>query len=300
MLEKCSVILCTFNRIDYLKKSIPALLSLDYLDYEIIIVNDGSSDGTKIYLDSLINNPKIKVIHNEKNLGLSLSRNIGIRKASYEVVAFTDDDCVVDKNWLKFLLKGFEDKSVGFVIGQTFYVAQNYKGYFPERLVQNIGAKWPMGCNIAYRKNVFEKFGYFEDRFFRFGNEDSEMAIRVVASGLTFTREVEAVIFHQAMNWQVPQLLRSAHNFSVWPLLKKMYPNHYLCFGPKIKFGFIVDARDYLYFLFLPIFLPVLFARYLLHGKRDLKIFFTKWPVYLLLKRYYIYREAVRQRTFMI
>jgi glycosyltransferase involved in cell wall biosynthesis len=300
MLKKCSVILSTFNRIDYLKKSIPALLSLDYSDYEIIVVNDGSSDATKNYLDSFKNNPKVRVFHNEKNLGLSFSRNIGIRQASYEVVAFTDDDCLVDKNWLNFLLKGFKDENVGFVIGQTFYVAKNYKGYFPERLVQNIGAKWPMGCNIAYKKNVFERFGYFEDKFFRFGNEDSEMAIRVVSKGLTFTREVEALVYHQMMDWQASQLLRSAHNFSVWPLLKKIYPNYYLCFEPKIKSGFIVDARDYLYFLFLPILLPVLLVRYFLHGKRDLKIFFTKWPVYLFLKRYYIYREAIRQRVFMI
>ena len=300
MVVSCSIVICTYNRVDYLKKSIPALLNLDFSDFEIIIVNDGSTDSTIDYLNTLKANSKIKIINNEKNFGLSLSRNIGIRHAGHDIVAFTDDDCIADKNWLRQLLLGFAQAQVGFVIGQVFYRSAKYRGYFPERLVQNIGAQWPMGANIAYRKTVFKQIGYFEDKFFRVGNEDSEIAIRAVAAGINFVRQPEAIVLHQAMDWHVSSLLRAARNFSVWPVLKKMYPSQYLFFGPKITLGFIVDAKDYIYILTLPLLIPLLLFRYVHHGKRDLKIFFIKWPVYIFLKRYYIYREAIRQRIFMI
>jgi len=296
--DKCSIVICTFNRLNYLKKCIDSLLNIDFHEYEIIIVNDGSTDGTKEFLDILQNN-KIKAVHHECNQGISVARNSGIKNANYDIVAFTDDDCEVDKNWLTELLKGFIDEQTGFVIGQTFYVNKNHKGYFPERLVSNLNAKWPMGCNVAYQKKVFSTCGDFDDFFSKYNNEDSEMAIRAVSKDFLFNRASSAIVNHQAMNWTTKSILKSARNASVWPLLKKKYRNHYLLFDPSVKFGLIVNIEDYLYLLMTPIFIPLLFIRYILHGKRDPKIFFTKWPIHLVLKRFYIYKEAIRNKVVM-
>ncbi len=295
----CSVVLCTYNRLAYLNKSLPALLDLDYLEYEVVVVNDGSLDGTREYLDNL-QHPKLKVIHHEKNCGLSLARNTGIERARHTVVAFTDDDCVPHKEWLHHLAAGFKNDSVGLVMGQTFYIAEGYRGYFPERLVKNIGAKWPMGCNMAYRKEVFQKCGGFDPNFFYYNNEDSEMAIRAVAAGFNYTRVLKAVVYHQAMDWTISSLLRSARNAAVWPLLKKKYPQQYRVFGPPVMAGLFVQPRDYMYFLFLPVLIPVLWLRYLYHGKKDWRLFLCKWPVYLFMRRWYIYKEAIRNRVWMV
>ncbi len=294
-----SVVVSTFNRIEYLKQSVDALLKLNFDNFEIIIVNDGSIDGTGRYLDSF-KNSKIRIIHHDANLGLSAARNSGIRAAKYEIVAFTDDDCMVDENWLTKIVEGFSSDNIGFVIGQVFYVKKDYKGYFPERLVRNIGAKWPMGANIAYQKKVFDKIGYFEDYFFKYGNEDSEMAVRVITNGYKFVRALDALVFHQAMDWNVKSLLKSAKNASVWPILKKKYPQHYLVFGPPVKYGIFIEFKDYLYIFTLPILIPVLLARYLINKKNNLKLFFAKWPVYLFLRRYYIYKEAIRNKVLMM
>ncbi len=294
-----SVVVSTYNRIAYLKKCIDSLLKLNFDNFEIIIVNDGSTDGTGDYLNGLGNN-KIRVVHHKENLGLSAARNSGIKASKYDIIAFTDDDCLVEENWLKNISQGFADDNIGFVIGQVFYIREGYKGYFPERLVRNIGAAWPMGCNIAYRKKVFEKIGYFEDIFFKYGNEDSEMAIRAVARGFAFARCPAAVAYHQAMDWNAGSLLKSARNASVWPILKKKYPDYYLIFGPPVKCGVFVEIKDYLYIFTLPVLIPVLLARYAINGKHDLKLFFTKWPVYLFLRRYYIYKEALRNKVLMI
>jgi GT2 family glycosyltransferase len=294
-----SVVVCTYNRLEYLKKCVQALLLLEGTDFEIVIVNDGSNDGTKEYLAD-IHSPLITVIHNEKNLGLSTARNKGIQASQGEYIAFTDDDCLPESNWLKNLLLGFTEPKVGFVIGETFYVNKDYHGYFPERLVKNKGARWPMGCNIAYRKKVFEQIGYFDDYFFAYNNEDSEMAIRAISFGWEYVRKPEAVVIHQAMDWSVKSLLRSAHNASVWPVLKKRYPNYYQRFGPPIVGGVMVNAKDYVCFLGLPLLIPILLVRYLMHGKKNIKIFFTKWPLWLILRRWYIYKEAVKNRVWMI
>lgn len=299
MATGCSIIVCTYNRLKYLRQCLPFLLEQNYPQYEIIIVNDGSTDGTKEFLQSQTDN-RIRIIHNEKNLGLSGSRNAGIRIASYDFTAFTDDDCHADKDWLAGLMAGFSEEKIGLVGGETFYVSQTYRGYFPERLVANPGARFPMGCNVAYRKKVFEACGYFDDLFFKYNNEDSEMAIRAVSRGFSFVRAPQAIVYHQQMDWTVKSLLRSAVNASVIPLLKKRYPRHYRTFDPPVTLGFIINGADYLYLLTSPVLILVLLIRYLLHGKKDLKIFFTKWPILLILRRYYIYREAWRQKIFMI
>lgn len=294
-----SVVVSTFNRAEYLKKCIGSLIKLNFDNFEIIIVNDGSTDNTGSYLDSL-KNDKIKSIHHKENLGLSSARNSGIKAAKYNIIAFIDDDCLADKNWLRKIAEGFTDDNIGFVIGQVFYIKKDYKGYFPERLVRNINAKWPMGCNIAYQKKVFDKIGFFEDVFFKYRNEDSEMAIRTIASGFTFVRTVGAIVFHQAMEWDIGSLLRSARNASVWPILKKKYPDHYLTFGPPVKYGVFVEIRDYLYIFTLPILIPILLVRYVVNKKYNLKLFFAKWPVYLFLRRYYIYKEALKNKVLMV
>jgi GT2 family glycosyltransferase len=197
-------------------------------------------------------------------------------------------------------MQGFDEKNVGLVIGQTFYIAQDYQGYFPERLVQNKLARWPMGCNCAYRKKVFDTIGYFEDEYFFYNNEDSEMAIRAVSQGWHYRRILEAIVYHQAMDWTAASLLRSARNGAIWPLLKKKYPRYYQEFKPPVFKGVVVSPQEYLYLVFLPIMVPLLLIRYLMHGKRDLKIFFIKWPVWLILRRWYVYYTAVKNRVFML
>jgi glycosyltransferase involved in cell wall biosynthesis len=300
-----TVIVCTYNRLAYLPGCLAAIDALDLTgqEAELVVVNDGSSDGTRDWLNDWQRRPHtlpVRVIHHEKNQGLSAARNTGIAVARFDILAFTDDDCHVDARWLQELLPAFRDPAVGLAFGETIYIKPGYVGYFPERLVRNPGAHWPMGCNIAYRRAVFTKAGLFDPFFFRYNNEDSEMAIRAVTSDFAFSRRQSAIVYHQAMDWSVASLLRSARNASVWPILKKRYPQHYLTFGPPVTAGWIVNVRDYLYFLTLPIFLPILLLRYLTHGKRDLKIFFAKWPIYLCLRRWYIWNEAIKNRVWMM
>ncbi|MFH1207620.1 MAG: glycosyltransferase family A protein [Patescibacteria group bacterium] len=292
-----SVIIPTYNRLNRLQNCLRSVLALNYIDYEIIIVNDGSTDGTRDWLDRF-NKPKIKSIHHLKNLGPSASRNTGINLASGNILAFTDDDCIVDGNWLIELEKVLRNNPCDFVFGATYYISKHYKGYFPERLTSNGGGTWPGGANIAFKKEVFEKIGGFNSDFDKYHNEDTETAIRAVAKGCEYKRAPNALVFHQPDKWTTQSLLSSAKNLSVWPALKSKFPKHYLVFGGPTKWKIAAEPSDYLKIVFLPILILILFVRYLYRGKRDLKIFFTKWPVWLILRRWYVWKESIKHRVF--
>jgi glycosyltransferase involved in cell wall biosynthesis len=293
-----SVIIPTHNRLNQLQNCLRSVLALQHPDYEIIIVNDGSTDGTRDYLDRL-NNQKIKVIHHLKNLGQSKARNTGIELASGSIIAFTDDDCIVDGNWLAGLEKIFQSNSCDFVFGATYYISQHYKGYFPERLTGNGGGKWPGGANIAFRQEVFKKTGGFNSSYDPYHNEDTEMAIRCVAAGWAYKCAPLALVYHQPEKWTAKSLLASANNLSVWPILKSKYPNHYLAFGGPAKWKICIEPYDYIKIILLPILIPILFLRYLYHGKGDFKVFFAKWPIWLLVRRWYVWKEAIKRRVFI-
>ncbi len=299
--DGCSIIIPTYNRLHYLEKCIASLKRLSFTNYEIIVIDDFSHDGTKEYLENLKEKDnRVHVLHNLQTSGPSKSRNRGIRASQYGICAFIDDDCIADENWLRLLTDSFHDTNVMFVIGATHYIQKGYKGRFPERLVRNTDAAWPMSCNIAYRKEALNSAGYFDSSFDVYSNEDTELAIRMVQKGYAFVREPRAVVYHQQMNWTAESLLKAARNTSVWPILKRRYPEHCFTFGTPISGRIFIHPEDYAYLLTFPITTLLLFIRHALEGGKDYKIFFTRWPCYFFLKRYYLYRESIRNKILFI
>ena len=113
MLASVSIILCTHrsDRYEDFEEALNSLYAQSYNNLEIIVVVDGNSELYDRIVESGIEDAdevkgKVKVILNEKNLGLSKSRNKGIK----DVIAFFDDDAVADKNWIKELIRMYEEK----------------------------------------------------------------------------------------------------------------------------------------------------------------------------------------------
>src|SRR5689334_2868499 len=94
-----SVIVPTYNRVALLAKTLESLFRQEYPDVEIIVVNDGSSDGTDAYLTDLASQGRI-VYAKHLNSGPSVARHLGMTKAKGDLIAFTDDDCVAPPDWL--------------------------------------------------------------------------------------------------------------------------------------------------------------------------------------------------------
>src|SRR6266478_6514140 len=95
-----SVIVPTYNRLNLLKKTLESISRQDMRNFETIVVNDGSTDGTHEYLTALASEKQIKYLFHE-NRGPSVSRDEGIRNSGGTFIAFTDDDCIVPPNWLQ-------------------------------------------------------------------------------------------------------------------------------------------------------------------------------------------------------
>ena len=112
-----SVIVPTHNRLASLMKTLESLYRQDFSDFEIIIVDDGSTDGTGAYLVGQTEQHRIRYVH-QSCRGPAAARNAGFRIARAPYVVFTDDDCIVPRDWLKKLHAGFEETGAD-IIGGT-------------------------------------------------------------------------------------------------------------------------------------------------------------------------------------
>jgi len=110
---RVSIIVPVLNRRESIGLCVESLLALDYPSYEIIIVDNGSTDKSR---DVVSKYPVKLVIETEK--GPYYARNDGISIADGEIIAFTDSDCVVDRNWLKNLMRNYMHEEIGGVGGQ--------------------------------------------------------------------------------------------------------------------------------------------------------------------------------------
>jgi GT2 family glycosyltransferase len=109
-----SVVICTRNRITALERCVDSIVNQNHQPQEIVIVDDASGRKTKEVINKIVNNCEIptKLIVNEKRMGPPTSRNRGIKVAKFDIVAFLDDDCSADKNWLEELSKYYKYESI--------------------------------------------------------------------------------------------------------------------------------------------------------------------------------------------
>ena len=104
-----SVIISVYNVDSYIRRCLDAVLANTYKDFQIICVNDGSTDDTlNILMDYRDKDQRLEVI-SQKNQGVSAARNVGLEKAKGEYITFIDSDDWVEPQYLKFLVKAIED-----------------------------------------------------------------------------------------------------------------------------------------------------------------------------------------------
>ncbi len=298
-----SVIIPTHHRAETLARVLVAVRDQTEAPDEVIVVDDASTDDTAAVVASC-GISAIRHIRLEKNLGVARARNRGASEAKGEWLLFLDDDCVPNPTWIFAYLREIREKfsknSVSYAWGVTEYIHTGYRGHFPERLVNNQGGRWPGAANLLVRRDMFLQVGGFDPWFLQFQNEDTELAVRLVSRGGVYARVPDAVVYHQAQEWTIGGLLRTWQNAAVWPILKKRYPRHWREFGPPVIFGRLVAWTDLSILLTAPVSIPLLFIRYVSHGKRRLGIFFVKYPVLLILRRLRLWAESIRQRSWLL
>jgi cellulose synthase/poly-beta-1,6-N-acetylglucosamine synthase-like glycosyltransferase len=192
-----SVVICTYGmeRYDDVLEAVNSLDNQDYKDFETLIVIDENHELLKKLQNNLEDHIRIIV---SKKKGLSNARNKGIEQSNNEFIAFLDDDAVAEKDWLRILNKNFDDPDVMVVGGKISPLWKHSRPkWFPEELDWIVGCTYKghpekrgqvrnvIGCNMAFRKDVFGKVGIFEISVGRVGRkllagEEMELCFRIL------------------------------------------------------------------------------------------------------------------------
>jgi glycosyltransferase involved in cell wall biosynthesis len=199
-LPKVSIVVCSYNGARTLRDCMLSLQDLHYPDYEVILVDDGSKDETQAIMQEF---PRVQNIR-QKNCGLSVARNVGIAAATGEVVAFTDSDCMVDRDWIYFLVHTLLSGNFAAVGGPNISPPatdwiQATVGAAPGSpshvLLTDTVAEHVPGCNMAYHKWALAMIGGF-DAEYRKAGDDVDVCWRLMQSGYQIGFSPAAVVWH--------------------------------------------------------------------------------------------------------
>jgi GT2 family glycosyltransferase len=232
-----SVIVATKNRSDRLLRLLDALEHQEGGSLEVVVVDDGSTDRTAEKVAELLPSLQLslRVIRQDSSTGPAAARNVGWRMANAPVVLFTDDDCVPVGTWARSLLARIEDENADIATGVTT---------FPDSQadLRDMWAYWMVDdgqrgqfstCNIAYRRDVLESLGGFDEGFryrTRAGNargmngEDTDLAWRALEAGFRTAFAPEAVVYHDVFPQSWRQYLRNMRRLEGIVLLYKKHP----------------------------------------------------------------------------
>lgn len=199
---RISVVVVTYNRPEEVKKAVDSLVNQSVKPFEIIIIDNGST----LPLSMKVDNPIIKQIRFDEEIGVSNARNYGIGIARGEYVAFIDDDCIAGKNWIEEIQKGIRTGAevLGGPLRPRFgakppeWWNEKDLGYFVG--VGNAEKENIWGGNMVFEKQIFKKIGVFNPKIGpRKGKllkgEDSYLIAKAKAQGRVLFLP-KAIVFH--------------------------------------------------------------------------------------------------------
>ena len=203
-----SLLVVNYNGEDILKLCFPSLKKLNYPKnrYEIIVVDNGSTDGSVQFLKKKY--PDVKVVQNKKNLGY-VGINLGLKYCKGEYIYFLNNDLILQKNCLHYLVQGIQkDSSIGMVAhdginyynkkivsGGTWASRTMYCGHNPIEDKKDVKEIPYMGCGII-RKSVIEAYGYLFDPDYFIYAEDFDLGLRIRLLGMKTILVKRARCYH--------------------------------------------------------------------------------------------------------
>lgn len=271
-----SIVICAKNELDNLQKFFPYWVKQKYSCFEIIIVNDQSTDGSAIYLDKLSKeNDLLKVVHiplneNKNLLGKRYALKKGIEATKFDYILLTDADCKpASVYWVQEMAKAFANKEIDVVLGYSPYFFENsllnkliqletqltalqYIGF-----AQAKKAYMGVGRNMAYRKSALQSI-FFEKSNKSIGGDDDLLMQQVVKHDNT-----AYTIVLNSMVWSKP-----SSSFAQWLKQKKRHLGAGLFYPWRIKVE--LGLFNFLHLLFIGLSIYQI-------------IFSTKWWVLLFL-----------------
>ena len=200
---RISVVVCAYNAERTIRDCCEGLLELDYPDYEVIVIDDGSTDATA----SIVNEFGLRMIQTP-NRGLSSARNTGLEAAAGDIVAYTDADARPDPQWLTFVAASFASSAHVGVGGWNIappgdgWIADcvaNAPGGPVHVLLSDEVAEHIPGCCMAFRADALRAIGGFDVQF-RSAGDDVDVCWRLQERGGTLGFSHGAMVWHHHRN----------------------------------------------------------------------------------------------------
>ncbi len=213
---KVTVQICSRNRKDLLRRSLMALFNQDYPkdDYEIIVVDDGSEDGTSDMVKSLEESAPCSLrLITQGHDGLSVGRNRGIKSANGEYIVFIDDDIIADKNLIREHLRSHENYPRSVIKGWVNHTSDLDSIKIPRFTLADISTAFFWTSNVSVARQYLLEAGLFDEDFREYGWEDLELGLRLRELGLVSRYNKHAIVFHYKSKWRksdIPRLIEQA------------------------------------------------------------------------------------------
>ena len=196
---RVSVVVCSYNGARTIGQCLQSLAGLEYPDYEVIVIDDGSTDATR----AIARQHGVRLL-STPNRGLSAARNSGLELATGEIVAYIDDDAYADPHWLTYLAATFlttDHVGVGGPNvpppgdGDVAHAVAAAPGGPVHVLLSDREAEHLPGCNMAFRRSALAAIGGFDPRF-RTAGDDVDVCWRLRDRGGTLGFSAGALVWH--------------------------------------------------------------------------------------------------------
>jgi GT2 family glycosyltransferase len=245
---RVSVVVCAYNGGLTLEQCLHSLRALDYPDYEVIVVDDGSTDDTGAILARF---PEVRSIH-QANRGLSAARNVGLQAATGTVVAYTDADCFANSSWLTHLVAQLQHSGAAAVGGPNLTPEDGWlagcvaaaPGQPTHVLENNQVAEHIPGCNMAFRRAALEAVNGFDPEYRKAG-DDVDVCWRLQQAGFWITFAPGAFVWHHRRQNPRAYLRQQAGYGEAEALLQFKHPDKFngrgdgkwrgVLYGPSLR-----------------------------------------------------------------
>ncbi|MBN8247163.1 MAG: glycosyltransferase [Verrucomicrobia bacterium] len=247
---RVSVVIASYNGAATLRTCLQSLEHLHYPDYEVILVDDGSTDDTRQIAEAF---PAVRYFRHAVNQGLGVARNTGIAASSGEIIAFTDSDCRADEDWLHYLIGDLLNSRFAGIGGHNFLppddaptaacVMVSPGGPAHVMLTDRIAEHIP-GCNMAFYKWALDSIGGFDPIYWKAG-DDVDICWRLQQRNYRIGFSAAGFVWHYRRNTVGAYLRQQSGYGAAEALLERRHPENFNRFGGSIWHGRIYSPAKF-------------------------------------------------------